>query len=218
MKILVVGGYGGVGSGLVPLLSKHSEVVAVGHSSGSLALDVTDVEQIENVLYEIGHVDILVNCSGLTIDGFTHKISSMDWAKVMAVNLTGSYNLIRAVLPSMRKNNFGRIIMLSSILAHRPVMGTAAYTASKSGLEGLVRVVAAENLSKHVTCNSIAMGYFDMGMGSRLTREQKSLLLDEIPLARFGTIDELYNVVMMLINTEYITGQTIHINGGLFYG
>jgi NAD(P)-dependent dehydrogenase (short-subunit alcohol dehydrogenase family) len=117
----------------------------------------------------------------------------------------------------MRANSFGRIIILTSVVFQRPVVGTSAYSASKSALVGLARTVALENASRGVTCNCIALGYFDAGMLYTIPADVRENIRQTIPLGRFGRIDELYRTIQFLIDTEYVTGQVISVNGGLSF-
>jgi len=134
----------------------------------------------------------------------------------MDVNLYGVFNVIRAVLPYMREQKYGRIINLSSVVGQKPVIGTSAYSASKAGLHGFVKTVALENIGKGVTCNNIALGYFEAGMMFRLPEEIRQKIINGIPAKRLGTIEELNKAIDFIINTEYFTGQTLNLNGGLF--
>lgn len=119
---------------------------------------------IKNIIDRFGHIDVLINASGISVDGFTHKFLPETWRRVVEVNLIGSFNVICAVLPDMRANRYGRIITLSSVVIQRPLVDISAYSASKSALVDLTRTVATENASVGITCNCVALGYFDAGM------------------------------------------------------
>jgi NAD(P)-dependent dehydrogenase (short-subunit alcohol dehydrogenase family) len=118
----------------------------------------------------------------------------------------------------MRANKYGRIILLTSVVFQNPVMGTLAYSASKAGLVGLVRTVALENARMKITCNCISLGYFDAGMLYQIPEQLREQIRMKIPLERFGRIEELAKTIDYLVDTEYITGQVISLNGGLYFG
>ena len=131
------------------------------------------------------------------------------------INVKGNLNLLSACLPGMRKQKNGRIIFLSSVLSTMPVAGTSVYSASKAFIDNLVKTVTLENLSKGITCNSIQLGYFDAGMAHRIPEKIINNIVDDIPLKRLGKMEELYNTIEYLINTEYVSGTSIKINGGI---
>jgi len=224
-NLLYIGASGGVGQKLIPLLSKKYNII--GHYNKnkpeypieSYRADVTNFskvnDMIERIMSNHDTIDILINSAGISINGFAHKSDVNIWKKTIDVNLIGSYNTIRATLPHMRHNRFGRIINFSSIVGCRPVFGTSAYSSSKSGLEGLTKSVSIENISKGVTCNNIALGYFDAGMLYSIENEILQRIIQNIPLKRPGTIDELHNAITFIIDTEYFTGQTLQITGGI---
>jgi NAD(P)-dependent dehydrogenase (short-subunit alcohol dehydrogenase family) len=225
-NILLIGASGGVGSGLGKLfpddtLIQHYHRNNPVGSGYTISADITKSDQVETmvtqVLREFGRVDVAVLAAGISIDGFAHKTPADAWRSVIETNLVGVFNVIRAVLPSMRANSFGRIILLSSVAYQRPVVGTSAYSASKSALVGLTRTVALENASKGVTCNCIALGYFDAGMLYSIPAEARESIRQTIPLGRFGRIEEIHRTIQFLIDTEYITGQVISLNGGLSF-
>ena len=119
------------------------------------------------------------------------------------------------LLPMMRENKFGRVIILSSVLSEMTVVGTSVYSASKAFIDSVVKTASAENLSKGITCNSIQLGYFDAGMAHRLTKKISDTVKSKIPLKRFGTMQELHDTIEFLINTEYVSGTAIKIDGGV---
>ena len=224
-NILLAGASGGIGSQLAPMF--HNDNVVLHYNKNepksdrlSIRADITkhvEVERmVEELIAKLGTLDVLVNITGVSINGFAHKISYVDWRHVVDVNLIGSFNLIRAVLPYMRKENYGRIINISSVVFQRPVLGTSAYSASKAALVGLTRTVALENANKGITCNCIALGYFDAGILYDIPEEMRENIRTSIPLKRFGQVKELYRTIKYLIEEEYITGQVISQNGGLF--
>jgi len=182
--------------------------------------DITDWTQVESmvrsVIEKVGRIDVLVNAAGVSRDSFGHKFDAAEWRRVVATNLDGSFHVARAVLPHMRENRFGRLVFVSSVVSQRPVMGTAAYSASKAALMGLTRTLAQENASRGITVNCISLGYLEAGMIERVPDALQRELLEAVPLKRFGTVAELHRTIEFLIDTEYMTGQVINLNGGLF--
>ena len=227
-NILICGSAGGIGKGLTELFSNNTKFNVIQHyhqkepehEGFKIKADITNFNEIENMISSIVDrfktIDILINTVGISIDGFAHKFSSEIWAKVININLIGSFNIIRSILPYMRENKYGRIINLSSVVFQKPVVGTSAYSASKAGLVGLTRTIALENISKGITCNCISLGYYNTGILYQIPEDLREKIRDDIPIKRFGAIDEIYKTINYLIETEYITGQIICVNGGLF--
>lgn len=182
-------------------------------------LDITDYEAVkewvESVQSDLNQIK-LINCAGISYTGFAHKADIEKWQKVIQVNLFGTFNIIRALLPIMREQNYGRIINFSSVVAVHPTPGVSAYSASKAGLIGLTKTLAVENASKGITINAINLGYVSMGMGvEEVPLAYQEKMKNNIPIGRFCNPDEIYNTVKYLIETEYVTGADININGGI---
>jgi NAD(P)-dependent dehydrogenase (short-subunit alcohol dehydrogenase family) len=157
----------------------------------------------------------LINCAATNYNSFAHKANPYDWGEIIRVNLLGTFHVILALLPEMRKNNYGRIINFSSIVDRLGIPGTSAYAASKAGLLGLTRVLAAENASKGITVNNLNLGYFKIGMGCELPPELGNEIKKRIPVSEFGDPETIYNAVNFLINNSYVNGASLDINGGL---
>jgi len=208
--IAVFGGTGGLGSQLIPLLSENYTVISLS----SKEVNITSAEEVNN-FFEKNIVDIVLNLSGYNIDGFLHKLNPDDIDAMINTNIKGSVNIVRGALPKMRNNLFGRVILISSVLAEKVVPGTSLYSGSKAFIDNLVKTASAENIGKGITCNSIQLGYFDGGMCHRLPEKFAESVKESIPLKRWGSIQELYQTIEYLINTEYITGQNINISGGI---
>lgn len=184
-------------------------------------VDVSNFEEVEKWISLLNRslTDIvLINCAGVSYNSFAHKADIEKWKKVIDVNLIGSFNVIHEILPIMREQNYGRIINFSSVLAKLPTLGVSAYAASKSGLIGLSKALAVENGSKGITVNAINLGYVSLGMGVNEVPEllQEKLKMD-IPSGRFCQPEEVYSTVKYLINTEYVNGTAIDINGGIIW-
>ena len=157
---------------------------------------------------------ILINCAGSNYNAFAHKADPLAWSQLVSVNLNGTFNCINAFLPRMRQQQYGRIINFSSIVAQRGVPGTSAYAASKSGLWGMTKAIAVENASKGVTINCLNLGYFDIGMIDDVPEALLATIVESIPMKRLGDPSDILRAVQFLIDTAYITGTAIDINGG----
>jgi NAD(P)-dependent dehydrogenase (short-subunit alcohol dehydrogenase family) len=167
---------------------------------------------------KFGKIDILINAAGVSGSGMSWKLSADSWNEALSVNLTSPFLFIREVLPGMRNRKFGRIINLSSVVAFKGVPGTAAYAASKAGLDGLTRAVAAENAQKGITVNNLALGYFDAGMLYDIPEDIREQIRQSIPMNEFGNPNNITSLIRWIISDEsnYFTGQTVQINGGLY--
>ncbi len=182
-------------------------------------VDVSDYSQVQSWIKKLeAHLDkiVLINCAGIAYNIFTHKSNPEDWAKVIDINLKGSYHAIHALLPLMRSQRYGRIINFSSVLTQLPTMGTSAYTASKAALLGLTKTVAVENAALGITANTISPGYFNIGMGiNDVSDKYREQLLKQIPSSQFGDALDLYRTVRYIVETQYLNGSNIEINGGI---
>jgi len=224
-NILLLGASGGIGYKLSQLFPNDQLFLHYYHHKPMgkgfhIDANITQYNEVEDmvayILENYERIDVVINATGISKDGFTHKIDPNIWKEVVNINLVGNFNIIRAVLPSMRHREYGRIIMLSSVVSQKPVLGTSAYSTSKSALVGFTRTVALENANKGITCNTIAMGYFEEGILYQIPENIRSDIRESIPQKRFGRVDELYNAIRFLIDTGYMTGQTISLNGGLY--
>ena len=212
-KIALFGGTGGLGSQLKPLLEQNHITVPIG----SKDVDITNLSQVQDYFKKMDF-DIVINASGINYDTFIHKINEKNIGeinKVIQTNIMGNVNLISSCLPKMRENNYGRIIIISSILSTKTVPGTSIYSSCKSFLDTLVRVSSSENIKKHITCNTIRLGYFDGGMCHRIPEEISETIKNSIGLKRWGKISELHSTIEYIIETEYFTGQNLNIEGGI---
>ncbi len=168
---------------------------------------------------DLGKIDVVINNAGISHSAISWKQKLTDWQQVMDVNLTAPFLVLRETLPLMRKNNFGRIINISSVVAHKPHAGTSAYAAAKAGLEGLTRAIAMETAKNNITVNAIALGFFDKGMINELDAKLQQQIIKTIPADKLGNVNELLQCILYLCNEQssYITGQTIHLNGGMYF-
>jgi 3-oxoacyl-[acyl-carrier protein] reductase len=198
------------------------EINTLGIEAELFFADVTNEEQvnqmIQGTLEKFGKLDILVNNAGINKDGILHKANLEKWNSVIAVNLTGPLVCTKAVLPIMRKQNYGRIINISSVTARMAIFGTGYYATSKAGLIGLTKVTAIENASKGITVNALAPGYIKTDMLAEISQDQLEVIKSKIPVGRFAEPEEIAEAVLFLASdsSSYITGSVLDINGGFY--
>jgi 3-oxoacyl-[acyl-carrier protein] reductase len=165
----------------------------------------------------MGGLDILVNNAGVTRDNLLMRMSDAEWDQVLAVNLTAAFRLMRASLRGMMKARWGRIVSVTSIVGVTGNPGQGNYAASKAGLIGMSKSLAAEVASRGVTVNSVAPGFIETAMTGALNEAQRGKLLEAIPAGRMGAAEEIATAVVYLASDEarYVTGHTLHVNGGM---
>lgn len=235
-KALVTGASGGIGEEIARLLHKQGATVG---------LHGTRVEKLETLAAELGDrvrlypadlsdrnavkalgakaeaelegVDILVNNAGITKDGLFVRMSDEDWDNVIEVNLTSAFRLTRELTHPMMRRRFGRIINITSVVAVTGNPGQANYCASKAGMIGFTKSLAAEIATRNVTVNCVAPGFIESAMTGKLNDKQKEAIMGAIPMRRMGASAEIAAAVAYLASTEagYVTGQTLHVNGGM---
>jgi len=176
------------------------------------------VEIVERTRKRFGTVDILVNNAGVHKDSVVWKMDKNVWEEVISTNLTGIFLCTKHVVPIMREKSWGRIVNISSVAGQIGLFGAGNYSASKSGLFGFTKTVAREVANRNITVNCVAFGYVETGMNLRLPEEIRQKVLQEIPMKRFGKVEEVSGPIVFLCTDEaaYITGQIIHINGGYY--
>jgi len=227
--IIITGASKGVGRFLFSKF-KHENIEVIGTYNSTqegiekdlanyYRIDITDYKAVESWILSIKtslKEIVLLNCAGISYNSYAHKADIDKWNKVIEVNLNGTFNVIRNILPIMREQSYGRIINFSSIVTSLPTPGVSAYAASKAGLIGLTKSLAVENASKRITVNAINLGYANIGMGlNDVPVENQEMLKSKIPAGRFCDPEEVYNTIRFLIDTEYVNGSVIDINGGL---
>ena len=199
----------------------RKEVEARGAEARLLAFNVADqaaVQQgVDRIIQESGRLDVLVNNAGITRDNLVMRMKEADWDQVLEVNLKGAYNCIRAAAKPMIKQRGGRIINISSVVGAMGNAGQANYVASKAGLIGLTKAVARELASRNITVNAVAPGFIETEMTAALPEKVRAAMQAQIPLNRFGTPEEVALAVVFLAGdaAAYITGQVVHVNGGM---
>lgn len=233
---LITGASGGIGAAIARALHGAGATVALsGTREGPLAelaaelgsrahvlpCNLSDPAAVEALpkaaLAAMGGLDILVNNAGITKDQLFMRMSDDDWAQVLDVNLTATMRLCRGVMRPMMKARWGRIINISSIVGATGNPGQANYAASKAGMIGMTKSLAAEVASRGITANAVAPGFIATPMTDKLNDEQKARINTQIPAGRMGTPEEIAAAVLFLASPEaaYVTGATIHVNGGM---
>jgi 3-oxoacyl-[acyl-carrier protein] reductase len=201
-----------------------AEIAVAGGKAHVFALDLSSEESIKEcakaVIAEQGKVEILVNNGGITRDILAMRMKKKDWDDVLATNLTGAFLMSQAVMQSMLKARWGRVINITSVVGETGQAGQANYAASKAGLIGLTKSLARELGSRTITVNAVAPGYIETAMTAVLTEEQKAAMTSQVPLGRPGTDKDIAAAVAFLASEEasYITGHTLDVNGGMYMG
>ncbi len=233
-KALITGATGGLGEAIARALVQNGASLAISGTRierlkglaeelGATAIpaNLSSMEDVDRLAAEaqesLSGLDILVNNAGITRDSLLLRMSEQDWQDVLKVNLEATFRLSKACLRGMMKARFGRIISITSIVAITGNPGQANYAASKAGLIGFSKSLAQEVASRGITVNCVAPGFIESPMTDALNQVQKEKLLENIPLGRMGTPEEIAAGVLYLSSDEasYITGQTLHINGGM---
>lgn len=201
-----------------------AEIRAGGGSAEVFVIDMASEESIKAgakaAVGQMGSIEILVNNAGITKDGLLLRMKRADWDSVIATNLTGTFLLTQALLSSMLKARWGRIVNVSSVVGETGQAGQANYAASKAGLIGFTKSLARELASRGITANAVAPGYIETAMTAVLDEQQREAMLGQIPLGRAGTEQDVANAVRFLASDEaaYVTGHVLDVNGGMYMG
>ncbi|MGZ9108346.1 MAG: 3-oxoacyl-[acyl-carrier-protein] reductase [Micavibrio sp.] len=233
---LVTGATGGIGAAIATALHRQGAVVglsgrnedklkdlaaALGERAHVLPADLSKVESVDDLVKRaeaaMGQIDILINNAGLTRDNLSMRMKPEEWDEVVAVNMTATFRLAQAVQRGMMKRRWGRVINIASVVGVTGNPGQCNYVASKAGMIGWTKAMAQEIASRNITINCVAPGFIATAMTEVLTDDQKSTINAKIPAGRMGSSEDIAAAALYLASDEaaYITGQTIHVNGGM---
>jgi 3-oxoacyl-[acyl-carrier protein] reductase len=197
-------------------------IVAQGGAALAVKLDVTDSTEVEalfkRIVAEQGRIDILVNNAGVTKDGLMMRMKDSDWDTVLDTNLKGAFICMREASKIMTKARFGRVVNISSVVGEMGNPGQVNYSASKAGLFGLTKSAARELAKRNITVNAVAPGFIETDMTAVLPEKGREALLQNIPMERLGSVEDIANAVHFLVSPQaaYITGQVLSVNGGMY--
>ena len=198
------------------------EIEPLGRACLTVKADVSVEDEvnalIDQTMTQFGKIDILVNNAGMTKDGLIMRMKTEDWHSVLNVNLSGMFYALKAVTKPMMKQRSGKIVFITSVIGLTGNAGQANYAAAKAGVIGLMKSAAKEFASRGIQVNAVAPGFIDTDMTKGLNDEVKKTYLEQIPLKRFGRVEDVAEAVKFLVSekADYITGQVIHVNGGLY--
>ena len=235
-NILITGASGGIGSELVKkFVSLGGNVLGSGTKAEKLDLlkkkysnikvkkfNISEHSRIEefidNATLELGGLDILINNAGTNVDNLSIRMKKDEWQKVIDINLTSTFLLSKYAIKKMLKNKFGRIVNITSVVGHTGNLGQSNYAASKAGIIGMSKSFAIEYAKKNITINCVSPGFIISDMTLNVAEKVKLYLTSRIPVGKFGTGEDVSNCVAFLSSEQasYVTGETIHVNGGMY--
>jgi 3-oxoacyl-[acyl-carrier protein] reductase len=235
-KILITGATGGIGYSIVKKFYELGSIVlATGTNIDKLnklkeefkdikikpfKLDQhAEIEKfIDSCHLELGGIDVLINNAGITIDNLSVRLTEENWKKVIDINLTSTFLMCKQTIKKMLKNKEGKIINITSIVAHTGNLGQANYAASKAGIIGFSKSLAIEYAKKKINVNCISPGFIKTEMTEKINEEFKKTLISKIPRGELGKSEDVANCTAFLASelSDYITGETIHVNGGMY--
>ena len=237
-KILITGATGGIGYSLVKkFVSLQGTIVATGTKTEKLdslkkefpnisviKFDISDHSKIEEFIEsassQLTGLDVLVNNAGINMDNLSLRMKDEEWKKVIDVNLGSTFFLCKHAIKKMLKNKYGRIVNITSIVGHTGNLGQSNYAASKAGIIGMSKSLAIEYAKKNITINCVSPGFIQSKMTDNIIESIKSVLTSRIPMSKLGTGEDVANTVAFLSSdaASYITGETVHVNGGMYMG
>ena len=235
-KVLITGATGGIGKALVSKFSSlDANILATGTKNEKLDLlkkefpninilkfDISEhpkiEEFIENVFSQLTGLDVLINNAGVNLDNLSLRMTNEQWKKVIDINLGSTFLLTKHAIKKMLKNKYGRIVNITSIVGHTGNLGQANYAASKAGIIGMSKSLAIEYAKKNITINCVSPGFIQTKMTDNILENIKAVLTSKIPMSRLGSGEDVANTVAFLSSdsASYITGETIHVNGGMY--
>jgi len=235
-KILITGATGGIGKAMVKkFVSLDGDVLATGTKEENLEnlkkefptikilkFDISDHDKIEefieNANSELKGLDVLVNNAGKNMDNLSLRMKIDEWKKIIDINLTSTFLLSKNAIKKMLKNKYGKIVNITSIVGHTGNLGQSNYSASKAGIIGMSKSLAIEYAKKNININCVSPGFIQSKMTDNIAENIKTMLTSKIPMSKLGTGDDVANTVAFLASdaASYITGETIHVNGGMY--
>ena len=235
-KILITGATGGIGEYLVKkFISLDGEVLVTGTNEKKLEnlkneipnikvikFDLSNHSEIESfvddAISKLNGIEVLVNNAGITVDNLSLRMKNEEWQKVIDINLTSTFYLCKNVIKKMLKNKSGKIVNITSIVGHTGNIGQSNYAASKAGIIAMSKSLAIEYAKKNIFINCVSPGFIKTNMTDKISEEYKNLLISKIPMSRLGSGEDVSNAVAFLSSdmASYVTGETIHVNGGMY--
>jgi len=237
-NVVLTGATGGIGNSILEnLVDTEANVVATGTNEEKLSaiknkyqsvivekFDISEHKEIENFINKVtdklgNKIDILINNAGIASDNISIRMKEEEWKKVIDINLTSTFLLSKNVIKKMLKNKKGKIINITSVVGHTGNIGQANYTASKAGLVAMSKSFALEYGKKNININCVSPGFITTDMTNNIDKNYKEMLKSRIPMDRFGDPKDVANSVLFLCSnlSDYITGETIHVNGGMYF-
>ena len=236
VNIILTGATGGIGNSILEkLVEAEANILATGTNEEKLKkikekyknvitkkFELQNHGEVESFLNsctdELGGLDILINNAGITLDNISLRLTEENWKKVIDINLTSTFLMCKFAIKKMLKNKKGKIINITSIVAHTGNVGQANYSASKAGIIGFTKSLAIEYAKKNININCISPGFIETEMTKNINEEHRNLLISKIPSGSLGKAEDVTNCVEFLASekSDYITGETIHVNGGMF--
>jgi len=235
-KVLITGATGGIGGALVKkFVSLGGNVLATGTNTGKLdtlkkefpninilKFDISDhakiEEFIENAFSQLTGLDVLINNAGVNMDNLSLRMNEIEWKKVIDINLGSTFLMCKHGIKKMLKSKYGRVVNITSVVGHTGNLGQSNYAASKAGIIGMSKSLAIEYAKKNITINCVSPGFIKSKMTDNIVESVKAVLTSRIPMAKLGTGEDVSNCVAFLSSEQasYITGETIHVNGGMY--
>ena len=238
LSVILTGATGGIGSSILKkLVEQGANVLATGTNDDKLKnikdkfpsakvekFDISKHDEIENFIdksYQIlgNKIDVLINNAGITKDNLSIRMKNEEWNKVIDINLTSTFQLSKSTIKKMLKSKSGKIINITSVVGHTGNVGQANYTASKAGVVAMSKSLALEYGKKNIKVNCVSPGFISTEMTNKINEDYKNALKSKIPLDKFGDPNDVANTVLFLCSdlSDYITGETIHVNGGMYF-
>ena len=213
-KILITGATGGIGHSLVKKFYDLGSTILATGTNENLEIE----KFIDTCNSELAGIDVLINNAGITLDNLSIRLTNENWKKVIDINLTSTFLMCKQTIKKMLKNKQGKIINITSIVAHTGNLGQANYAASKAGIIGFSKSLAIEYAKKKINVNCISPGFIKTEMTDKINEEFKKMLINKIPSGDLGKGEDIANCAAFLASnmSDYITGETIHVNGGMY--